>query len=192
MGGPTAPPNHQVCAGIGQCNHTTLIRFASCLSSLPWKSWGRSGVISAASTVTHGASALRSLIPGLAWPSTTEALALRLALGHDGRPRDCLPGAHGSRRLHGQMQLRGRNGGLAISWRMRRRQPGRGEGAVSGNPSPKKANENKGKEPIIHSFNKSSIGQLPPGRPHGTGAGHMDTELNAMTGPCPPGVHVLC
>lgn len=130
-----------------------------------------------------------------AWPGRAPQrlwLALCLALGHDGRPRDCLPGAHGSRRLPGQTQLRGRKGGLAISWRMRRRQPGRGEGAVSGNPSPQKASESKGKEPTIHSFNKSSIGQLPPARPHRTGAGHMDTELHAMTGPCPPGVHVLC
>lgn len=26
---------------IGQCSHTALARFASCLSSIPWKSWGR-------------------------------------------------------------------------------------------------------------------------------------------------------
>ena len=113
-------------------------RFVSCLSSLPWRLWGGSGVISAESTVTHGAPALQFLfILGLAWLSTTEALALCSALGQDGRPGNGPPGARGSRRLPWADAAQRKEWRLARSWRVRRRHPDLGGGLFQVTPPPR-------------------------------------------------------
>lgn len=139
---PRAPPGHQVCAETGlqvhpELDHRALIRFASCLFSLPWKSWGRSVVTPAGPTGFHRAPAPSSLSPTAAGPSAE-------------RPRHCWCRDTGRRarghfrELHEWKQLRGRNGAWPIS-EDGKAVAGQGAGAILGDPSPRKTSERKGK-----------------------------------------------
>ena len=68
--------------------------FESCLSSPPWRLWGGSGVISAESTITHGAPALPLLVyPGLGLAEHHRGSGTVLGTGEGWKTQE-LPSGH--------------------------------------------------------------------------------------------------
>ena len=139
--------------------------FESCLSSPPWRLWGGSGVISAESTITHGAPALPLLgFPGLGLAEHHGGSGTVLGAGAGWKTQE-LPSGH-SCVMETSMGRRSSEEGTALGQILEDEKeasrPGRG--AVSSNPSPQKPAKAKARsQPFSHSINPGSSDCRQPG-----------------------------
>ena len=180
--------------------------FESCLSSPPWRLWGGSGVISAESTITHGAPALPLLVyPGLGLAEHHRGSGTVLGTGEGWKTQE-LPSGH-SCVMETSMGRRSSEEGTALGQILEDEKeasrPGRG--AVSSNPSPQKPAKAKARsQPFSHSINPVSSDCHQPGSmvlvldmrtqswvrcwglPTGSSCPVLETQRVRGSGPAPP------